>query len=427
MAAFGEFNLQQVADAGDGPLVDQGGELPVLRIVPGHHRRLQQRDHIRVVHVVLAAVHVLEQPSLADAFRPVPGTLRQVLGIGFQVVEVRALDAALRAFEAQGNHVLAQTHDLEQLRAAVARDGRDPHLGHDLEQTLANAAPVASADLLPLDGVHLQRTLAQEVEQGLIREVRIHRGRAVADEAGEMMRIARRARLDQQIALAAQARLDQAVMHGPGGEQGVNGDLALDEVSIRQQQDELAGAHRRFRLIADREDCGLELEPGVELQIDELMRHARIVETHDLAELALREHGRTQHDLFGVLLGRYEDVAFGTDLRLQRHDDALAQRVDRRIGDLGELLAEIIVEGAHLLRQHRHRRVIAHRAHRLALVFGEHADDLIALLGRDVVHLLEQRQRVPIEGLGREARIDQIGLQVAHALLEPHLVGVPAL
>ena len=103
------------------------------------------------------------------------------------------------------------------------------------------------------------------------------------------------------------------------------------------------------------------------------------------------------------------------------------RRVDRRIGHLRELLAEIIVERAHLVREHRHRRVVAHRAYRLALILGEHADDLVALLGRDVEHLLEQRERVAIERLGREARIDEIGLQVAHALLEPRLVRVAAL
>ena len=57
-----------------------------------------------------------------------------------------------------------------------------------------------------------------------------------------------------------------------------------------------------------------------------------------------------------------------------------AQRIDRRVGDLRELLAEIVVERAHLVRQHRHRRVVAHRADRLALVLGEHADDFVALL-----------------------------------------------
>ena len=92
-----------------------------------------------------------------------------------------------------------------------------------------------------------------------------------------------------------------------------------------------------------------------------------------------------------------------------------------------ELLPEIVVQGAHFLRQHRHRRVVAHGADRLALVFREHADDLIAFFGRDVVHLLEQRQGIAIEGFRRQPRIDEIGLQIPHPLLQPYLVGMPAL
>ncbi len=128
-----------------------------------------------------------------------------------------------------------------------------------------------------------------------------------------------------------------------------------------------------------------------------------------------------------MLLRRNEDIALGADLRLQRHHDALAQAVDRRIRDLRELLPEIVVERAYFLRQNRHRRVIAHRADRFTLVFSQHANDLVALLGRHVVHLLEHRQGVAIEGFRRQPGIDEIGLQIPHALLEPRLVRVPAL
>ena len=94
------------------------------------------------------------------------------------------------------------------------------------------------------------------------------------------MRVARRAGLHQDIALAAQARLDQTVMHGAGGEQRMHGDLALDQVAIGQEQHDLAAAHRGFRLIADlstwrRRDRVL----LVVLQIDELVGHAGIRQT----------------------------------------------------------------------------------------------------------------------------------------------------
>ena len=59
---------QKIADAGHRPLVDESREFPILIVAARHHRRLQRRDHIRVVHVVLAVVHVLEQAALLHRF-----------------------------------------------------------------------------------------------------------------------------------------------------------------------------------------------------------------------------------------------------------------------------------------------------------------------------------------------------------------------
>ena len=292
MAAAAGIQFQQIANARHRPLIDQGGKLAILAVVAAHHRRLQRGDDVRVVHVVLAVVHVLEQAALLDFLAGIPGAPRQMIGVGLEVVEVRAGNPAVRALEAQADHLLAQAHDLEQLRAAVARDGGNAHLGHDLEQSLADAAAIAAAEFLPHRRFHFQRAGAHEIEQGLIGEIRVDGGRPVADQAGEMMRIARRAGLHQDVALAAQSGLDQAVMHRAGGEQGVHGHLALDQVAVRQQQHDLAAAHRVLRVIADLEQRGLEVHVLVVLQIDEFIRHPGIGQRHDLPQFALREHRR---------------------------------------------------------------------------------------------------------------------------------------
>ena len=72
-----------------------------------------------------------------------------------------------------------------------------------------------------------------------------------------MMRIARGAGLDQNVALAAQSGLDQPVMHRAGRKQRVHRQLALHQIAIGQQQHQLAVAHRSFGLIADAQDRGL--------------------------------------------------------------------------------------------------------------------------------------------------------------------------
>ena len=244
--------LEQVPDAGHRASVHERGVLAILPVVAARHRRLERRDHVRVVHVVLAAMHELEQPPLAHAFRRIPRAFRQVVGVRLEIRKIRALDAAVGTLEAERHDLRAQAHDLEQLGAAVAGDGRDAHLGHDFEQTLADAATIAPTQFLTRIVVG-DGALAHQVEQRLIREIRIHRRRAVAQETGEVMRVARGARFDQDIALATQARLDQSMMHGARGEQRMDRHLALHEIAVRQEQHELPGAHRGLRLIADRE------------------------------------------------------------------------------------------------------------------------------------------------------------------------------
>ncbi|MET3928374.1 hypothetical protein ABIE51_000261 [Lysobacter sp. OAE881] len=85
-------------------------------------------------------------------------------------------------------------------------------------------------------------------------------------------------------------------------------------------------------------------------------------------------------------------------------------------------LAELVVQRTHLLAQHGHRHVVAHRADRFLLGFSQRTQHLLAFLARELEQLLEARQRLAVEGFGRERGIDQLGLQVSHALLEPALV-----
>ncbi len=60
-----------------------------------------------------------------------------------------------------------------------------------------------------------------------------------------------------------------------------------------------------------------------------------------------------------------EQVRARADHRDQRHHQLLADRIDRRVGDLREVLLEIVVEQLGLLREHGNRRVGAHRADRI--------------------------------------------------------------
>ncbi len=103
----------------------------------------------------------------------------------------------------------------------------------------------------------------------------------------------------------------------------MRGQLPLHQVAVREQQHELALAHRTFCLGAHASDRRFKPFRRLVLQVDEGMRY--FLEAQDLAQLALREDGRAEHDLPRMIGRRHEDVALRPDLGLQRHHDRLAQ------------------------------------------------------------------------------------------------------
>ncbi len=118
----------------------------------------------------------------------------------------------------QLDHVRVQPDDLEQLRAAIAGDGADAHLRDDLREPLVDALAVAAANLRLLAALlQHQDAAAAQVEQGLVGQVRIHRGSAEAEQAGHVVRVARGAGLDDQVDVAAQAQPRQMMVDRAGG------------------------------------------------------------------------------------------------------------------------------------------------------------------------------------------------------------------
>ena len=99
--------------------------------------------------------------------------------------------------------------------------------------------------------------------------------------------------------------------------------------------------------------------------------------------------------LAAALALEVEQVRPRPDERDQAHHQLLADRVDRRVGDLREVLLEIGVEQLRLVGEHRDRRVVAHRAdgflagdrhrrHQELEVFLGVAEGLLAIEQRDV-------------------------------------------
>ena len=141
------------------------------------------------------------------------------------------------------------------------------------------------------------------------------------------------------------------------------------------------GAHALLRFAADAVDGGPQVDV-VALHRHRAIDHADVL-AHEL--LHCRELGVGQHGAFQLqqveLVGRFvEHVAEIAQPRLQRHHPRFAQAVDRRVGDLAERLAEIVVQASVFFAQHRDRRVVAHRSDRLGALGHDRVEDALELL-----------------------------------------------
>ena len=120
--------------------------------------------------------------------------------------------------------------------------------------------------------------------------------------------------------------------------------------------------------------------------------------------------------------GEVEQVGPRADERHQAHHQLFADRVDRRVGDLGEVLLEIGVEQLRLVAERRDRRVGAHRADRFlpGRRHRRHQEGEVLLRVAERLLAIEQR-----DVGARRARLDRVEL-LEHDLrrFEPLPVGV---
>ena len=91
------------------------------------------------------------------------------------------------------------------------------------------------------------------------------------------------------------------------------------------------------------------------------------------------------------------------DHRDQRHHQFFADRVDRRVGDLGEILLEVIVEQLRLVRERGDRRVGAHRADRIVGVARHRLQEELDVLLGVAEGLLQIEVRARVVGPSRAA------------------------
>ncbi len=365
---------------------------------------LELRDRVRRPHVLLAADAVVVLAARVEARREhgVRAERHGVQARGFagDLEEPDALDDAGGAGEVLVDERLAQADRLEDLRAAIALVGRDAHLGHHLVEPLADRLHVLLLRVLRLDVADRRAGCGERLE----REVRVDRLGAVACEQREVVHLARRPGLDDEPGGRAHPQLDQVLVHGGGREQrgnrqAVGADLAVgqdqDVLPLRDRVDRVRRQARErglhavrapCRRVADVELLGVERAAREELDVPELLH---VLGGEDRL-LDLEPHRRLGDA--GLVVDR-EQVRARPDERHEAHHQLLADRVDRRVGDLREQLLEVVVEDLGPVGKHRQRGVVAHRADRLLAGLRHRREDHLEVFLRPAERLLAVQER----------------------------------
>jgi hypothetical protein len=136
-------------------------------------------------------------------------------------VEADPADAGEGAREVAVDHVLVEADGLEDLCPTVALEGRDPHLGHDLENPLVERLDVVLHGRPVVDS--RQEALADHVVKGFEGHPGVHRARAVPDEQARVMHLARVACLEKEARAGALTTPREVMVDGPGREKARDG------------------------------------------------------------------------------------------------------------------------------------------------------------------------------------------------------------
>jgi len=423
--------LEQAAQRHQAPglVVDAAGVL-AEDVVPLGAGGVLQPEHglgVEQVRRPLAAPLVLAadvqgavgDPPVVAGVRPgVPAA--DLLG---DLGEPDALDATRGAGEVPVDERAGQADGLEDHRAGVGRQRRDPHLAHHLEDALAERLADVVDGPLGRDGqVEL---VAGQVLGRLEAQVRVDRRGTVGDEERHVVHLADVAGLDDQAGLGAQLLADEVLVHGRGQEQRRDRRLVRVGVPVGQDDGSLAAADGVRHLGADLVEAGGQGVPAVMDVVEapddvgvEFGTRPVPVDAHQLGELVGVEDRVGDDDLVAGVRAGFQQVRLGPDRRGEGGDHLLADGVQRGVGHLREELAEVVEQQPGPLGQHGQRGVGAHRPDGLRAGLGHGGDDHLHLLVGVAEHLVTPQHRT--------VRVDHVRPlgQIVHVELPREPLGV---
>ena len=339
-------------------------------------------------------------------------------------IEADSAQRRRRSREVPVDQLARQPHRLEYLGTAVTLKRRDAHLGHDLEQALADGLHVQ------VDGCRCMRRVGTcRVRRGgdvcgadgLERERRIDGARAIAEQQRDLRDLTGLIRANDDAGVGPDPRADQVMMDGRYGEQRRERGPALVHRRIVDHEELRPSPHRRFCGRTKRLQRRSKSRCSTVCAKDgRKWRDRQATLLQESAERGWREHRLIETDDARVIRRRLEQIQPRTEDHPERHHQLLADRIDRGVRHLREQLAKIGEQRARPRGQRCDGRVVSHRADRLFTRERHGRENDVEILARVSERTLPrcERQRMRLRA---PALID---LQQDALLGEPALIGM---
>ena len=271
----------------------------------------------------------------------------------------------------------------ENLRAAIRGNRRDAHLGHRLDHALDRTFEEVVDRLVEVDVHHLVRDHLVDRVEG---HVGVDRVGAEADERREVVDFAGFAGFEHDGNFCACARADQVVVESTHDQQRGHRRVGRADVAVGNDEDVEAIGDRLVGCGADLFETFFEARAvivGDKKRIERRGLEAAERNFAELCELLVVDERIVEADQAARVRAGIEQVAFRADEGLGGGDEFFADAIERRVGDLGEDLLEVLVEMFRFVRKHGEGRVVAHRCDRLHTAGGggpeQHAEILVGV------------------------------------------------
>ena len=311
---------------------------------------LQLGDGIRRPHVVLTAqaegIVTADIQVMAVDGCVTKGIYMPAQGLRSDLLQTNALDRGRGAAEPGVDKLAAEANGIKDLCAAIGLVGRDTHFRHHLEQSFANCLDVA---FLHFVRTQLLGQLSADRFQGFEGQVGIDGLRPVTGQGGKMMHFACGTGFHHQTRVGTQTGAHQMVVHGRSGQQGRDGDIVRIHDAVRQDQDVVTSLDRFLSLPAERFQGIFHARRALDIRVTDVQGLGTegavgvLLDVADAFDVTIGEY-RLIYLQAHVFAGRFrsQQIRARPDQRNQGHDQFFTDRIDRRVGHLGEVLFEVV-------------------------------------------------------------------------------------